>query len=394
MGEPVFKCSCPSRKFPCKHGLGLLLLFAKDRANFKKEAEPGWVSEWIDGRTEKAERKAEKVKAAATAPVDTAAQAKRAAAREDRVRQGVAECRTWLDDLMRRGLAAVQSNANAECERVAARMVDAQAPGLAAFLRRIPQLMASGAGWEVRTVEHLGRLHLLLAAADRVDDLPSSLAGDVRVAIGYNQSKDELLAGQGVVDVWTVVGQAYEESDRLTARRSWLKGRQTSRTALVLDFAAGTQPLDTSLVAGMTFEGEVVFYPSSVPLRALVKSRGEGGQSTGVLADDGQNTIEANLERFAQALGANPWLARWPMLLPRTKLLRSGNLWLLAQGQELLPVSPAFGRGIHLWRLLAATGGREAMIVAEWDGEAAEPVGAFVDGLGIQYVSLVARWAA
>ncbi|MCB1639563.1 MAG: SWIM zinc finger family protein, partial [Thiothrix sp.] len=26
--EPVFKCSCPSRKFPCKHGLGLALVLA------------------------------------------------------------------------------------------------------------------------------------------------------------------------------------------------------------------------------------------------------------------------------------------------------------------------------------------------------------------------------
>ena len=26
--EPAFACSCPSRKFPCKHGLGLFLLLA------------------------------------------------------------------------------------------------------------------------------------------------------------------------------------------------------------------------------------------------------------------------------------------------------------------------------------------------------------------------------
>lgn len=28
LNDIAFKCSCPSRKFPCKHGLGLLLLFA------------------------------------------------------------------------------------------------------------------------------------------------------------------------------------------------------------------------------------------------------------------------------------------------------------------------------------------------------------------------------
>lgn len=394
LSEPAFKCSCPSRKFPCKHGLGLLLLFAKTRTIFKEGAEPGWVSEWIDGRVEKAEKKSEKAKVVAEAPVDLAAQAKRAAARDERVRQGVAECRTWLDDLLRRGLAAAQSSATSECERVAARMIDAQAPGLAGMVRRIARSMASGEGWEVRTLEHLGRIHLLLAAASRLDELPSELVGDARVAIGYNQSKEEVLGAQGVSDFWSVVGQAFEEDERLTVRRTWLWGKRTARTALVLDFAPGNQPLDTSLVPGTGFEGEVVFYPSGAPLRALLKSRAEGSQVAEVPAAEAQNTIGANIERFATALGANPWLTRWPMVLPRMRLVRSRDRWLLGQGEEMLPLSPAFARGIQLWRLLAATGGREATIVVEWDGETAEPVGLFVDAGGVKYIGLVARGAA
>lgn len=394
LGEPVFKCSCPSRKFPCKHGLGLLLLFAKAKASFKKGDEPGWVSEWIDGRAERAEKKAEKAKSAAESPVDPAAQAKRAAAREERVRQGVAECRTWLDDLVRRGLAAAQANATAECERVAARMVDAQAPGLAAIIRRIPLSMASGFGWEVRALDQLGRLHLLLTAADRLADLPSELAGDVRVAIGYNQSKEEVLAGQGIPDLWTVVGQAFEEDNRLTVRRTWLWGKRTAGAALVVDFSVGNQPLDTSLVAGTTFEGEVVYYPSGAPLRALVKSCGESSSAATAPGEAGPNAIGANLDRYAKALSANPWLARWPMVLPRTRVMRSGDRWLLEQREEVLPLAPAFERGIHLWRLLSATGGREATVVVEWDGEVAEPVGLFVESGGTKYVALGARWAA
>lgn len=394
LGEPAFKCSCPSRKFPCKHGLALLLLFAKAKASFKPGAEPGWVSEWIEGRAEKAEKKAEKAKADAETPVDLAAQAKRSAAREDRVRQGVAECRTWLDDLLRRGLAAAQSSARSECDRVAARMVDAQAPGLAGIVRRIPRAMSSGAGWEVRTLEHLGRLHLLLAATDRIGELPGDLAGDLRVAIGYNQPKEEVLARPGVADLWSVVGQAFEEDDRLTVRRTWLWGNRTTKPALVLDFLVGNQPFDTSLVPGTAFEGEVAFYPSGAPLRALVKSRGEHVQAAEPVGENGVNVIGASLARFAHALGANPWLARWPMVLPRTKVFRSNDRWLLGQGQELLPLSPAFERSLQLWRLLSVTGGREATIVAEWDGDEAEPIGVFVDAEGTKYVGLVARWAA
>src|SRR4051812_11244850 len=30
LSGPAFRCSCPSRKFPCKHALALLLLWARD----------------------------------------------------------------------------------------------------------------------------------------------------------------------------------------------------------------------------------------------------------------------------------------------------------------------------------------------------------------------------
>jgi uncharacterized Zn finger protein len=31
LNNTAFKCSCPSRKFPCKHGLGLLFLVAQKK---------------------------------------------------------------------------------------------------------------------------------------------------------------------------------------------------------------------------------------------------------------------------------------------------------------------------------------------------------------------------
>ncbi|NJK44684.1 MAG: SWIM zinc finger family protein, partial [Pleurocapsa sp. SU_196_0] len=58
--EPVFKCSCPSRKFPCKHGLGLFLLYASKPAEFSETVPPSWVAEWLEGRQNRAEKKAEK----------------------------------------------------------------------------------------------------------------------------------------------------------------------------------------------------------------------------------------------------------------------------------------------------------------------------------------------
>ena len=50
LGGPAFKCTCPSRKFPCKHGLGLYLLRASEPTLFGHADEPAWVSEWVQDR--------------------------------------------------------------------------------------------------------------------------------------------------------------------------------------------------------------------------------------------------------------------------------------------------------------------------------------------------------
>ncbi len=57
LNGPAFKCSCPSRKFPCKHGLGLLLLYSLSQDSFRQAEPPKWVQEWLDSRQERSQRK-------------------------------------------------------------------------------------------------------------------------------------------------------------------------------------------------------------------------------------------------------------------------------------------------------------------------------------------------
>ncbi|HJQ57158.1 MAG TPA: SWIM zinc finger family protein, partial [Vineibacter sp.] len=44
------KCTCPSRKFPCKHVLGLLVLVAKTGNSLPAAEPPAWVVEWLGRR--------------------------------------------------------------------------------------------------------------------------------------------------------------------------------------------------------------------------------------------------------------------------------------------------------------------------------------------------------
>jgi hypothetical protein len=52
------KCTCPSRKVPCKHALGLLVLAATMPTSLTATQSPEWVIEWLLRRGESAARRA------------------------------------------------------------------------------------------------------------------------------------------------------------------------------------------------------------------------------------------------------------------------------------------------------------------------------------------------
>jgi hypothetical protein len=249
--EPAFKCSCPSRKFPCKHALGLFLLSVQSPGEFQPAPPPDWVAEWMESRVARATKRAEREARAAEpasadaesdpAAVEKAAKqaAARAAERERRVAAGVAEASLWLRDLVRQGLSTAPARPASSWETMAARLVDAQAPGAARLVRQMATIPASGEGWPERLLDRMARLHLLLESYGRIDSLPPDLAADVRTGLGWTDRQEALLELDGVRDQWAVVGAAVTRRDRLRVQRTWLWGRETGRGALLLHFATG-----------------------------------------------------------------------------------------------------------------------------------------------------------
>jgi hypothetical protein len=58
-----------------------------------------------------------------------------------------------------------------------------------------------------------------------------------------------------------------------------------------------------------------------------------------------------------------------------------------------LPLRPAFAASLNLWKLIAASAGRQVVVAAEWDGEWAEPIG-LIDEASKRFCDLAPRWAA
>ncbi len=150
-------CSCPSRKQPCKHGLGLLLLAATKPELIPTVEPPEWISSWL-ARREAASKGKETRKSKASQPGSepTRAQKINAEKRQAQVQQGLERLDLWLNDLVRNGLSQLETQGEKIWEKQAAQMVDAQAPGIAARLRSMASIPNSGSDWPERLLYRMG----------------------------------------------------------------------------------------------------------------------------------------------------------------------------------------------------------------------------------------------
>jgi hypothetical protein len=379
LSGPAFKCSCPSRKFPCKHSLALALLCSASQALFEEKEPPAWVSEWLTNRGAKKRKETNEVeKSPEQLEESLLAKDKRKQDRLSRVQTGIEELELFISDLMRQGIGTVKKQPFAFWKSRAARLVDAQAPGLARLVSECAEIIARSSDWEDALIDKLATINLICRAFLKLENLPPELKADVLTAIGFNQSQDELLSGAGkcLDDLWLVVGQYSYTQDRLRVQRNWLWGKG-GQSALVLGFAHGTAPFDTMLIPGLFYRGELVFYQGSLPQRALIKSK----QSEPAIAPfvSGLPSVGAALSSYASDLAKTPWLDTVPFLLEEVIPLRTsgGKWWLVDKEKNGLPLIVKEETG---WQLLSYAGGLPLSLFGEWDGTTLKPLAAMKDG--------------
>jgi hypothetical protein len=330
----------------------------------KEADQPDWVREWHEGR---AARSATRKTGGPRTEAQEKAAAKRAAARRQRMSSGVAELRQWLADQVRHGIAGTDQLGYKHFETLAARLIDAQTPGLAGAVRGVASVPSSGPGWEERLLTEFAMLHLLTTAAES-EGLPEELAAVTRVRVGQTIPAEQVLATPPVRDVWRVIGLRDSHEDRLSVRRVWLIGAATGREALVLSYAMPGQALTSDLLVGQAVDADLCFYPG---IRALVSAK-HGTRPWG----DGGMTVSEALRRLSDGLAADPWVQGWPMLL-RGSIVPGERWHVVDSAGDALPLDQRCG---DQWRFLAASGGAEAVIAAEWSWAGLIPLTMFVDG--------------
>ncbi|WP_257170193.1 SWIM zinc finger family protein [Bradyrhizobium sp. SRS-191] len=400
-----YKCSCPSRKFPCKHVLAVLWLRVDKPERFETASPPQWVEDWSarrrgsggrpgrpktegDGAAAAPSLDAALAEAATTTTADPKAAA-RAEAQRERIKAereaailaGLDELDRWIADQLNQGLADFATRAAAAGRTLSTRLVDAKAGGLAGRLDALGTELFR-VGDERRAdlaIERLGAMTLIASAYRHQDRLPAPLREDVRRAVGWSVRREELLADTAApraTSVWIVAANRSEvQPDKLRRLETWLVNASHDlsqpRTAVLIDFVpVSGGGAGFPFAPGEVIGGEIVFYPSAAPLRGLLASRKTGAAAAWPRPLPG---LAPALQDYAAKLAALPWLEHWPLLL--------SDVALRTAGKGTLVITDAGGAAIAVERsqidqLVPLLGLDHISLLCLWDGRTAQVLAA------------------
>ncbi|HBE59756.1 MAG TPA: hypothetical protein DEG17_11635 [Cyanobacteria bacterium UBA11149] len=374
----AWQCTCNSKKLPCQHILALYLILVKNPHLFSHNQPPDWVEDWLESCRQKQAKKTE-----SETIVDPLAQAKRAAKREKNVTAATEELDFWLRDLVRVGLARLSEKDRSFWETTAARMVDNQARLLARQIRIISNIDRADIGWTEELLKRLGMLHLLLEGFTRRNTLAPGSQADILTRIDWEFDK-QLGNGISLRDSWLILGQRIEEikgEKDLVEATTWLWGSESQKYALISNSTHISKPLETNLFPGTCFDGELVFFQSGYPLRAIIKQH--HSPLTPFSHIPGDKTITAALSEYTKALSCQPWIERFPIALQAVIPQKYQNGWVLRDSQNhILPIAPNFDR---FWELLAISGGNPINIFGEWNSHCFLPLSTLAEECFIKF---------
>jgi len=352
-----YKCTCPSRKFPCKHALALMWMRVEKSVAFVPATVPEWVKDWLSRRRgssapAKTEDEAEpkprpSIRYAAIPEAEESTDPKveqRAAAarernrleREAAVQAGLEDLDTWMSDQVQRGMANFVAQTAQACRTIAQRLVDAKASGLAGRLDALTTRLFTlpEPARPTAAIRELGQIHLISQAYRRTPELPSLLSSDTRQAVGWSITREALLSDPDVLRVdahWRVFAVISEaQPDRLRRVETWLScegiAEGTPQYAVLIDFV----PVSTVAAVGGYLSGdriiaELAFYPSTIPLRAHITNLNGGAEQSRDAIALPQQTLADSYGRYERALAQLPWLSTFPLCFRSAHVRRCGE---------------------------------------------------------------------
>ncbi|MDX2303509.1 MAG: hypothetical protein NW226_11950 [Microscillaceae bacterium] len=371
LNGPAFKCSCPSRQFPCKHSIGLFLLYVSEKTHFTNQEPPNWVLEWILKRHQNAAQKKEKEISPEQKAKNDADKVKRQEKRIQTMQSGLNDLEVWIQDIVRQGLGNLRTDDLAYWDEQSRRMTDAQLKGISNLLREVQDMLPQE-NWMELVLERLAEINLLIQVFKTRSKLPPDLEKDLMNWIGVNTKKEDIIDQAGLKDTWSVLSVTETEEDLFTTRKTWLWGQQSQRFALILDFYRDEPP--NLLVAGISMKAEMVFYPSAFPLRALIKDIPANHEP--IIAPLAFDSFVEFLDQYASDHQKIPFHWTYPCIIHRVSPAEyNGYFCLLDHLNHQIELNRSYTKK---WKILAISGGHPFTIFGDWKNYRLEPLALFV----------------
>lgn len=352
-----YKCTCPSRKFPCKHTLALMWMRADKSVAFVPATVPDWVKDWLSRRrgTPTAATKTEDGAKPESRPsirltdmpeagaeADPKSEQRAAAARErnrlDReaaVLAGLEDLDTWLSDQVQHGMANFVAQTAQACRTIAQRLVDAKASGLAGRLDALSARLFTlpGPMRPSAAIRELGQVHLISQAYRRASQLPELLAADAKQAVGWSVTREALLSDTEAVRVsakWRIFAVLSEaQPDRLRRVETWLWRENDEdgmpRCAVLIDFIPISGATAAGYLVGDRIEAELSYYRSTIPLRAQIAALKRGAEQIDTPLALPNESLNNSYTKYERALAVLPWLGTFPLSFRSARIRRSGE---------------------------------------------------------------------
>lgn len=272
---------------------------------------------------------------------------------------GAESGKVWLEALFRSGLGTDQVTQGFNA--IEARMVDAQAGGLATNFWEMAELAKSGDGWQDGFVESSGLLYLLMDAVLGRDRLNENLRQDVIRMAGVNLTRKDLESEPVIEDIWDLAIQRDFRQQRLVCRRSWLFGRESRQWQFLLQYRISNARFEPEYGLGSGYRGRAVIYPGAERQRMSLSS----AQQEPIVIPP-LETFEQVSNRHTEVLLRCPWAAASGGSIGITSLGHEKGQWMARDVEgSWFPIRA----GTHgCWRAAAFLNTQDLGLFGEWDG--------------------------
>ena len=379
--ELAYKCSCPSRQFPCKHALGLMLMYAKvGREDL--QTEPEWVEDWVNKRRKSAEPKPEVELTEEEVEKRQVAKEKRVEDREALVDAGVQELELWLKDLLRAGLLELPNKPVRFFESMAARMIDAKASGLAGWVKALGKLDYGTQGnWYKESCAIIAKVNLIIQSWKNRAQLTEAWQDSIKNLIGWSQAPKELLSDDtayALKDYWLVLGQERITNEGITVQRTWLYGLKNGKAMLDLTFGTSFSPLENSFIPEKILKAEVAYFSAHLPQRGIVRMVAETLDALPerpIFLDD-IIALQLKLKALTKTF---PWINNEAFLLRDIRIIVEDQRFLMIDGNShYMPIYKSFD-DIAFMRWILLTGNARVDISLVVKQDKILPLGVFMN---------------